>query len=170
MPFKMGFDSAALKGPEPLPSGIYEVRLEGFAPKLSKAKEGKSPSVNLNGIVVVVGNPEYDGRKVFAGLNEQIPGWIQDFVHSFGLEMEDQLGDAPAVPGIFDADPTTFKADDPSTWKYAGPLLGRTAKWELGVRTYQGKEQQDIRQFICSVPNCASLFPSIKHAKDMGSK
>lgn len=163
MAFKMNFNQEELKGVQPVPAGLYKVRLEGFKPKASK----NGDSTNLNAEVTIVGGGEFDGKKLFAGLNSKIPNWIQDFVHSFGLEMEDQLSDNPSIPGVWDADPSTFKADDPSTYKYAGPLLGRVAEWEVGMGEYQGKAKNEIRQFICAVPDCASRFPLISHTKDM---
>ncbi len=162
----MKFNQESLKGPEPVPAGVYTVRFESFKPQLSKNKD----SINLNAKAVIVGHGDLDGRVIFAGLNSKIPNWTQDFVHSFGLEMEDQLGTDPSIPGVFDGDPVKFKEDDPSTWTYKGPLLGRTAKWEVGTREYEGRLSNEPRQFICAVPGCATKFPEIKHSKDMGSK
>lgn len=168
MTFKMKFDADDLKGPEPVPPGLYDLRFEGFKPKPSKNTE--SPSVNLNAQFSIVNNAEFENRKVFMGLNSKIPNWIQDFVHALGLEMEDQLSDEPSIPGVWDSDPATFNPKDYSTYKYAGPLTGQVGKFELGVREYQGKLSNEIRQCICAVPDCATRFPLVKHAKDMSSK
>jgi len=166
MAFKMKFSKDQLKGPEPVPPGIYTVRFDGFKPKLSK--DGNS--INLNAQVSIINNPNFDNKKLFAGLNSKIPSFMQDFVHSFGLEMEEQLSDNPSIPGNFDGDPAAFRENDPSTWKYVGPLLGRTAQWEVSLKEYQGNVQNDIVSFICAVDGCASRFPEIKHSKDMRQK
>jgi hypothetical protein len=166
MAFKMKFSQEEMKGLEPVPAGIYDVAFVGFKPK--KAKSGES--INLNGMVKIIGRPEYSNRQVFVNLNTQIPGFIQDFVHSFGLEMEDQTGDDPSIPGNFDGDLGKFKEDDPTTWVYKGPLLGQTGKFELGLREYEGAQQQDIIKMICKVPNCAERFPKVRHSKDMRKK
>jgi len=171
--FKMKYNQDQLQGPKPVPPGVYTVRFEGFKPKWAKLKDGQTvpTSVNLNAEVTIINNPDYENRKVFASLNDQIPSFIQDFTHSFGVpfDVDVATGD-PSFPGIFDADPATFKADDPSTWKYAGPLVGKTATWELGVRDYQGREQQDVRRFVCAIPNCAETYPDIRHSMDMAKK
>lgn len=167
----MGYSKDKLTGIKPVPPGLYYVRFEGFKPKLSKDKgDGTARSLNLNAEGTIVSHPEFDGRKVFATLNEGIPSFIQDFCHSFGVEMENQASDNPSFPGIFDAEPSTFDENNPETWKYAGPLVGKVAQWELGVKTYQGREQQSQRKFICAVPDCANRFPEIRHATDMDKK
>lgn len=177
MAFQFKMNQEELSGPKPVPPGVYTVRFVQFKPKMSKKKEDGSggDSLNFNAEVEIVGG-EYDGRKLFAGLNTKIPTWIQDFVHSFGVEMSptgevDPKGNPEyTIPGIFDAEPATFNEHDPSTWKYAGPLVGKTAQWEVGIKTYQGKEQNEPRQFICAVDKCNEKFPWILHAKDMKSK
>ena len=98
-------------------------------------------------------------------LNDSIPAFIQDFVHSFGVPMEDPFGPNPSMPGSFDGD-----EQDPKTWKYTGPLLGKTAQWELGTRMYLGREVTDVRRFICAVPDCALTYPLVRHSNDMQKK
>ena len=159
------FNKEELSGPKPVPPGLYTVKFEQFRPK--KSKDGAS--INFNAEVSIVGG-EYDGKRIFAGLNTKIPSWIQDFFHSFGVPMEDQNGEEPSIPGIFDVDKATFNAEDPTTWKYAGPIVGKTAQWEIDVKTYQGRDSNEPRQFICAIKDCASLYPQIRHARDMKSK
>lgn len=170
MAFKMKFGQDKLEGLQPVPQAIYKVLFVEFKPSHSKkANEitGKK-SINLNAKVKILDHPEFETeRYVIASLNEGVPSFIQDFVHSFGLEMEDQLGAEPSIPGTFDADKAKFKADDPTTWVYSGPLTAKTAMWELGIKEYQGKPTQSIKKFICAVPNCATRFPKIQHAKEM---
>lgn len=164
MPFQMKFKSDDLKGVEPVPAGIYRVRFLEFKPKKSKA----GTSVNLNAWVVIIDHPEWEKeRKIVANLNTtpSISTFIQDFVHSFGLEMTDQLGSDPGIPGVFDGP----DQNDPETWKYVGPLVNRTAEWELGAPA-EGQRFNTIRKFICAVPQCASKFPNIQHSNDMAKK
>lgn len=159
------FNAEELKGPKPASPGLVVVKFEQFRPKKSKAGD----SINFNAEVSIVGGPD-DGKKVFAGLNSKIPAWIQDFHHSFGVVIPlDEDGD-PTFPGIFNVDQASYKEDDPTTWKYAGPLVGKTAQWEIGIKSYNGKDSNEPRQFICAVPDCASKYPEIRHSKDMASK
>jgi hypothetical protein len=166
MAFKMTFNKEEMKGMTPVPAGLYEVRFAGFNPKISEKKD----SVNFNISGEIIGHPEFEGRKVFANLNTKIPGFIQDAVHSFGLEMHQTGPEEYAIPGQFDADKGKFKEDDPSTWTYAGPLTGKTAKWEVGEDEYQGKKKNVVRAFLCKVPTCAEKFPDISHSSDMARK
>ena len=173
MAFKMGVSAEQLEGIQPVSSGIYEVLFLTFNPKLSKEANQitGNHSINLNAKVKILGHPEFEtDRFLFAPLNEGARRIWNDFVHSFGLEMDDQLGPEPSIPGIFDADPTIFRQDDPTTWRYAGPLTSKVAQWEVSVGEWKGKPSQDLRQFICSVPDCATKFPKITHSKDMKRK
>jgi hypothetical protein len=165
MAFKMSYSSDKLEGPKPQPAGLYTVAFIGFKPK--KSEDGGS--LNLNGMAKIVNQADLKGPGLlFVSLNSQIPSFIQDFVHSFGLEMDDQNGDTPTIPGDFDGD-----QNDPTTWKYTGPLSGQTAQWEIGLKPHYknpGEVQQEMIKFICKVPQCAERFPKVKHAKDMRKK
>lgn len=167
MAFKMKFSKDSLKGQEPVPPGTYTVIFAGFKPK--KAKEGDS--VNLNLIGKVVDRPDLgDNRTIWANLNTQIPSFIQDAIHSFGIEMENQTGEDPEIPGSFDAK-AGFDENDPSTWEYNGPLKSKTAQWEVGIRDWKGDDKQEIIRFICAVPQCAERFARlVKHSTDMRKK
>lgn len=164
--FKMKFNKEELEGMKPVPAGVYQVRFVGFKPKLSK----NGLSINLNGIGEVVNNPDHEKRQIWANLNNSIPTFIQDFVHSFGLEMEDQLGSDPSIPGAFDGNPATFNEQNPETWVYVGPLTNKVATWEIGEGSYNGKPKNEIIKFICAVPNCAESFPDVSHSHDMRKK
>lgn len=169
MAFKMKFDSEKLEGLQPIPAGIYKVLFVSFSPKFSKpnAVTG-AKSINFNARVKILDHPEFEtDRFVIANLNVGIPSFIQDFVHSFGLEMEDQLSNEPSIPGVFDADTHKFKESDPETWTYAGPLTAKTAHWELGIKDHNGRPTQSIKKFICAVKDCTTRFPKIQHAKEM---
>lgn len=173
MAFKFKLDQTKLEGQQPVAQGTYKVLFLGFSPAFSKSANQVTgrKSINLNAKVKILDHPEFEkDHIVFAPLNEGVQSFIQDFVHSFGLEMEDQLSPEPTIPGTFDADKSKFKEDDPTTWTYSGPLTNKTALWELGVKDYQGRPTQTIKRFICSVKDCATRFPKISHSKDMAKK
>ena len=105
----------------------------------------------------------------------------------FKFNKEELSGPKPVPPGLYTVkfeqfrpkkskagDSINFNAEDPTTWKYAGPIVGKTAQWEVGIKTYQGRDSNEPRQFICAIKGdkgeCASLYPQIRHARDMASK
>jgi len=163
MAFNMNFSSDDLTGAKPLPAGPYTLQLKGFDQKAAKIKanETESMSVNLNPVLEVVGNAEYDGRRVFASLNTKGPWVIRDFVHACGVPMEevqDQFAGTEkanwTIPGVFEG------SDDPSKkpedWKYQGPLLNKTLQVELAYVPASGgyKEKNEVRQYICAIGGC----------------
>lgn len=156
MAFKMGFDPSA--GGKTAPNGIYTLALKGFRPKMNKNQDG----ANFNAQMEVQENPEYDGVKVYETLSSKAGFTQLDFSHAFGLEIEDLGNGQYAIPGNWDGDPEKFKEDDPSTWVYEGPLVGRTAKVELAIDTYMGKENSKVKQYICAIEGCKD-----KHSTDL---
>jgi hypothetical protein len=163
MAFSMAFDKDSLSGGKVIPNGIYEVRLVGFKPRKNK----NGDSVNFNAIMEVINHPDYDKTKLFETLSAKAGFTQWDFAHAFGLELEDQGNGQYALPGTWDGDLASFKADDPSTWKYDGPLVGRDAKVEVAIDTYEGKENNKIKRYFCIVPDCATRFPDNKHSQDL---
>lgn len=170
--FQMKITKDGLKGIEPVPNGLYDVRLTGFKPTASKLKPGETEmtSVNLWPTVEILNRPDLnfkDGKprnlKCF-NMNTKMESSINDFVHSFGLEMEDQLGDTPAIPGLWGESKPGFDATKPETWVYEGPLLGKTAQWDIVIGDYQGRPNNQVMRFVCKVPDCATKFPSIFHS------
>lgn len=162
MAFQMGFDKDSLLQ-KVIPGGLYTLRLTGFKPRLNKNKDG----INFNPQMEVINNPEYDKTKIFDSLSSKAGFTQWDFVHAFGLELEDQGNGNYVIPGTWDGDPAAFKETDPSTWKYDGPLIGRDASVELAIDTYEGKQNNKIRRYICAVLDCATKFPDNKHIMDM---
>lgn len=155
MAFQMSYQKDELTGAPPVPSGWYTLQLKGFRPRASK--DGQS--VSLNAELVIVSPSEYEGRRVFASLNSKAGFIIFDFVHSTGLPMEEiqneNAGTEKAdltLPGVFDG--ADAHPDDPSQWKYQGPLLNKTLEAELAETEYQGKKRNEVRQFKCAVPGC----------------
>jgi len=154
---RMGFGKEDLSGKPPVPPGWYTLQFKGFKPKL--AGENKD-SYTFNPDLSIVGNQEYEGRRVFNNLSSKA-GWImQDFHHGFGVPMEvvedgNQGTEAEqyTLAGTFE-DVDKFP-DDPTKWgKYIGPLTNKTAYVELAVTEFQGRPRNEIRQFKCSVPGC----------------
>jgi hypothetical protein len=158
--FQMKVSNEKLEGFDVIPPGQYDVKLVSFNPKAAKS----GTSINLNPCMVVVGHPEFAGRKVFDSLNAP---WIwPDFVHAFGLPMETD-GKESWIPGDWNGDPAKYKADDPATWTYKGPLVGRTAKIEVAVDNYQGKDSNKVGRYLCAVADCATKFPKIRHIQNL---
>lgn len=171
MAFKMGMKKEDLTGPPPVPNGLYELQLTGFRPKIAKSGE----SLNYNAEFTISGNPLYENRKVFHPLNTSFAVAIRDFVHATGLDMEKIV-----IPTSADEDqheefvlPGTFEGaaehpDDPSKWgKYVGPLTNKIFKAELVTTEYQGKPKNEVRCFFCAFPNCAELYPDMKHSQNL---
>ena len=94
-----------VEGFKPVEAGVYDVRLDGFDPKKTK----KGDSTNLRPKMVIVNHPTHNDQRLFDNLN-QGAWYLADFVHCFGLEMEDQ-GDGLGMPGEFQG-----PDDDPSKW------------------------------------------------------
>lgn len=163
MAFKMSFDKDSLNGGKVIPAGLYDVRLTGFKPRKNKAGD----SVNFNAQMEVINHPEFDKTKVFETLSAKAGFTQWDFCHAFGLELEDQGNGQYVLPGVWDGDLAKFNENDPSTWVYDGPLVGRDGKIELAIDTYEGKENNKVRRYICAVADCASKFPENKHSQDL---
>jgi hypothetical protein len=173
MAFKMGLKKEDLSGPAPVPPGVYELQLSGFRPKIAKSGE----SLNYNGEFTIVGNPQYEGRKVFHPLNTSFAVALRDFVHACGIDMETII-----VPSSADEDqheemvmPGTFEnykehPDDPSQWgKYLGPLTNKIFKAELAITNYMGKDKNEVRCFYCAFKDCAVIYPGneMKHSTNL---
>ena len=165
MPFKMGMSKEDLSGPKPVPPNIYELQVTGFRPKVAKS----GTSLNYNAELTIVNHPEYDGRKVFHPLNTSFGVAIRDFVHSMGEKLEKRnIGgeELEVLPGMFENQDSN--PDDPEKWgKYLGPLTNKVGKAELAITQYQGKDKNEVRSFICAVPQCAVLEPDMKHSTNL---
>jgi hypothetical protein len=135
--------------------GTYTVSLQGFKPK--KSKDGNS--VNLNPNVVIIGDPAMNGKQSNYSLNFQASTWfmVKSFIHSFGIDVEKDAAGNESIPGDFGG--PQYNADDPSTWQYSGPLLGKTAKWEFAETTYNGKVSVKPKQFLCALSGCTEKHP-----------
>lgn len=158
------FPKSALEPRPNLPAGQIQVMFKGFKPKLSKKKEGKDQSVNLNPELVIVNDPRQtadgkplNGQKLFETLNLTFLPRLQDFVHAFGVAMTES-GDNVDLPGYFDGDTSN---PDPAQWgNYQGPLLNEIATLELAeVKSRRSgakptDTQVDIKRYICRVSGC----------------
>ena len=162
MPFQMGFSKEELSGAPPVPSGWYTLQFKQFKPKKSAAGD----SVSLNAEFAIVSPSEYENRRIFSGMNTKMAFMWPDFVHAFGLEMQEiqdeNAGTEKAsytIPGVFDG--ADANPDDPSKWSYLGPLANKTIEVELAEIPAQiGKDgkhyraKNEIRQYKCAVPGC----------------
>lgn len=162
MAFQMGFTKEELAGAPPVPDGWYTLQFKQFKPKLSQNKD----SVSLNAELAVIAPAEYEGRRVFVGMNTKMAFMWPDFVHSFGQPMQlvqdENVGtekESFTVPGAFQG--MQEHPDDPSQWKYVGPLTNATAEMELALipqqvrdgKTYRPKNE--VRQFKCALADCS---------------
>lgn len=137
--------------------GIYEVQFIKFNPKHNKDKD----SINLSPRLEVINHPEFNGAFTLPVLSMKIENFIQDFVHACGLTMEDG-----EIPGDWNI-PNGDMSSDPSKWTYNGPLSGRTLHVELVPGEWEGRQRNEVKRFICAVPNCAERFPLIRHSQNM---
>ncbi len=162
-PVKMGVDPEKLKAPKPAAAGWYKLKFKGFKPKRG-AKD--KDSINFNAeFEIVEATPEDNGKKVYATLSTKFERALADFSHGLGFPMNP---DGTFV-GNWQTDPKD--AENVEKYQYAGPLLGKTAKVELVVESYQGNEKNSIKQFVCAIDGCATKFPEIKHMTNLiGSK
>ena len=157
MAFQMSYQKEELTGAPPVPSGWYTLQLKAFRPRASK--DGQS--VSLNAELSIVNPVEYENRRVFASLNSKAGFIIFDFVHAAGMDMEEVQDEnagtekaALTIPGVFEGQ--SANPDDPTQWKYQGPLLNRTMEVELTETEYQGKKRNEIRQYKCAVTGCTA--------------
>jgi hypothetical protein len=153
--------------------GMYTLALRGFTPKPIIPKDGTdvSPGVNYNPILEILskvdGSPaptRTDGKplRVFFSAPTTWQGAVEDFCHAFGLPLEDDGNGNVGLPGIWDPQ----EEQDVTKCTYRGPLLdGRTAQAFLVKTTYNGQEKNEIKYFVCKVPNCAQKFPKLIHVK-----
>lgn len=171
MAFQMSFSKEELSGKPPVPAGWYQLQIKGFKPKAAALKPGEteSSSLSLNCELAIVNHPDHEGRRVFAGLNTKMFFMWPDFVHATGLEMEviqDEFAGTEkenlTIPGVFENADT--HPDDPSTWKYLGPLLNKIMEVELAEIPAEGsyKAKNEIRQYKCAVPGC-----TMKHSTNL---
>lgn len=129
--------------------GIYQIAFQGFFPR--KAKTGDS--VNLNPKLVVIGNAEFNGKEVRFPLNFQASTWfiVKNFLHMFGIKEEVGPQGNEDIPGDW-VQPDVNK---PETWKYNGPLMGKTGKIEIVEGVYNGKPTMNVKQMFCALNGCA---------------
>lgn len=157
---KLGVDPEKLKVKIVSQSNIYELKFIGFYPK----RNAKGDSVNLGAVFEIIGdtsNPQNNGARVFFNGSLKFEQAIQDMVHAFGLTMEAD----GSIPGewVGNDDPSS----DPSTWKYNGPLSGHVIRAEIEPGDYDGRPQNQLKRFVCSVPNCVTRFPDIVHSQNL---
>lgn len=167
-PFRMTLSKEQVEGKDALPDGIYKVRFIKFGPKLSKDKgDGSERSINLNAEYEVLDHPEYAGRKIYELANMKSYNIQTEFCHGFGVPLEvDPSDGAYFIPGTWDSR-ADFDAANPETYEYKGPLTGKVAQIELGTRSFNGRNLNQVRRYFCAVDDCANKFPEIRHVMNL---
>lgn len=143
-----------------VPQGLYTLEVMDLTPKPAKKVESGH---NLNGRFQIIGrvgedDPELQAKKVqvFDSLNTSFGVGIQDFVHACGLQLDEDGN----IPGDFDG-PSEDKL------KYNGPLVGMRFQAEITIREYNGQPQNAIKSYVCTVPDCATVNPKIRHSSNL---
>jgi hypothetical protein len=164
MGFKMGVSKDKLEGYKPIPAGVYDFTIAGFEPKMSKDKQ----SINLNPVLKVVNHPEYNGQRVFWNCNTKAAFLWNDFCHAFGLTPVEIDGEA-YLPGGEEAwVPDQEDPDNIEKATYTGPMLNQIGKIEVVETRNPGQRaKNDIKQFICGIDGCSTLFPDIAHNSNL---
>jgi hypothetical protein len=148
---KIGFSKEQLSGNN-YPEGLYELRLEGFEPELSK----KGDSINLNPILKIINHPTLNNKRVFDNLNSGADWIIEAFCHSMGLPLVPNANGGADIPGEF-----MGPDDKPTEWQYVGPLVGLIGKVMLKTTTYNGKESSKVNQWLCALgQSCNKKHPT----------
>jgi hypothetical protein len=170
MAFQVGFtrDSLSFK---PAPTGLYDLRVNGFKPKLNKKLDGINFNVELE--IVDNGDPDIDGKRIFHPLSTKFNIAIWDFVHSMGLEMEEYTtaegNTALRMPGIWEH--MDEFPEDPSQWgAYMGPMTNAILKADVIESSYMGRPKNEVRAFLCALDGCAEKYPDVKHSTNLISK
>jgi len=139
---------------EPVPEGLYTVRLDGFEPSLT----AKRDSVNLNPQLKIVNHPTLNDRHIFTNLNTKAKWLWPDFCHAFGVPLNETPAGEIEFPGDF-----IGPEDDPTKWAYSGPLLGQQAQvYVVQVDNTKGGVRNEIKYYVCRLPNC-----TIRHSPNL---
>jgi hypothetical protein len=178
LPFQLKISKEQIEGKETVPPGLYKVRFICFSPKwtnqgnLTEEQWIANRSINLRAQYEVLEHPDYAGSPVFDTLNigPKTPLFgLQDMCHGFGLELpfDSNTGqyDIPGMDSIEQGQ--KYDANDPTTWEYRGPLLGKVAQLEIGHDMFNGRAIPKPQRWICTVPECAKRFPMIRHSKNL---
>lgn len=148
-PVRIGFSKESLEGgPTVVPDGLYELRLEGFEPSLSK----KGTTTNLNPVLKIVNHPVHAGFQVREWANTGAPNIIEGMIHAFGFNLEPDGN----MPGTFMVGP-----NDKQRGSYEGPMVGAIGKAML--RQVEGLDQNKkptgklysrVDEWLCNLPGC----------------
>jgi hypothetical protein len=161
---KMGVNPESLEAPQPVPSGMYELRLKGITCKASKSGKG----YNYEAFFTTVNQPsETNDKFVMYRMNNGFSQGeaAQDMCHALGFPME--------ADGSFPGDWTLKDASKPEDFnlaQYSGVLIGKTGKAELVTESYDGRESNVVKQWVCKVDQCTTRFPKIRHRTDLRGK
>jgi len=157
MGVRISVSKEQMESRKPVPTDIYDVILKGFKPKLAKSGQ----STNLQPILAVTNHKTLNGNRIFDNLNTNAGFYHEDFVHCFGLPMEQVGPEEFAIPGEFMPDPSD--PQNPAKWTYNGPLIGRVGKVEVVMgKDDKGKDRSQIKRFLCAVTGCQK-----KHSENL---
>lgn len=134
-----------IKGLPPVPEGMYTIRCDGFKPRYSKDKQ----SINLNPILKITNNAEYNDRVIFDNLNTKAKWIWKDFCHCLGVPLQEDAAGDFEFPGNFEG------PDDPEKWVYVGPVTGQLGQVYVVQSEYQGQTSNKIKMYVCKIQNCA---------------
>jgi hypothetical protein len=161
---KMGVDPSLLEAPQPVPSGMYDLRLKSIVCKMSKSGKG----YNYEAYFYTTGQPSDTNDKfVMYMMNNGFSQGeqAQDMCHALGFPMEAD----GSFPGDWELKDAT-KPDDFNLAQYKGVLLGKTGRAELVTDSYDGRERNVVKQWVCKVDQCNTRFPKIRHRTDLRGK
>ena len=168
---KMGVNPESIKAPKPVPADWYELKIKELKAKYTKDSKPEEGRINYTAYCEVVNarNPEHNGTFVPMNMNNgPFQGFaVVDLCHGCGLHIEAD----GTFPGGMKA--WTFDSKDPENVdkaQYKGPLLGRTFRAEVITSSYQGQENNKVKQITCKLADCAIKYPEIKHRLDLLGK
>lgn len=177
LPFALHISKEQVEGKEQIPEGIYKVRFSKFNPQWTRQNQLTEQqwlairSINLNGTYEVLEHPDYAGAFIYDTLNlgpkSPLFGLI-DMCHGFGIPIEYTEATGYEIPGMDSiVQASNYDPNNPETWDYRGPLLGRIGQVEVGHKLFNGKPQVRPRRWFCAVPDCATKYPAIRHSQNL---
>jgi len=160
-----------------LDEGLYNLRVVRFQQKWGKPKDGEKEhsSINFWPILEVLskadGSPvpvQENGRpiEIWWPASTKFEAALVDFSHACGLPMETKTINGENyvnLPGIWYPE----EQDDIEKCQYKGPIIGRKLQAYIVPGEYNNNPKNDIRNFICAIPNCASQFPKLVHRTNL---
>jgi len=162
--------------------GMYWLTVGGFSQKWTKPKEGETPHqwINFNPILELTATTDSspvplndDGShiRIWYPASQKFEASVNEFSHACGLPLDiitdpQTKEESATLPGIW----TPENEDDIEKCTYKGPLVGKKLQAYIVKGSYQGTEKNEIKFFVCAVPNCNQKFPKLVHIKNLIQK